>query len=192
MAGMKDAPRVTVSSAAQLRAWLVENHASSSGVWLVRPRPGPDRDAPSYDELIEELLAFGWIDGQYAPIDADTSMLWITHRKPRSGWSRLSKERVARVQAAGRMTPAGAAVIEAAQADGSWALLDDVEALVVPPDLEAALAARPGAREHWDGFGPGARKVVLTWIVTARRPDTRAARVEEAARSAEQGVPARR
>ncbi|MBN9327071.1 MAG: HAD-IC family P-type ATPase, partial [Cellulomonas sp.] len=96
MAGMKDAPRVAVSSAAQLRAWLVENHASSSGV---RPRPGPDRDAPTYDELIEELLAFGWIDGQYAPIDADSSMLWITHRKPRSGWSRLSKERVARVQA---------------------------------------------------------------------------------------------
>ncbi|OJV58630.1 MAG: hypothetical protein BGO38_14540 [Cellulomonas sp. 73-145] len=189
MAGMKDAPRVAVSSAAQLRAWLVENHASSSGV---RPRPGPDRDAPTYDELIEELLAFGWIDGQYAPIDADSSMLWITHRKPRSGWSRLSKERVARVQAAGRMMPAGAAVIEAAQADGSWALLDDVEALVVPPDLEVALAARPGAREHWDGFGPGARKVVLTWIVTARRPDTRAARVEEAARSAEEGVPARR
>ena len=191
MAGFRDAPRVPVSSAAELRAWLVANHDTSSGVWLVRPRPGPGRDAPTYDELIEELLAFGWIDGQYLPVDADTSMLWVTHRKPRSGWSRLSKERTARVQASGRMTPAGEAVIDAAKADGSWTLMDDVEDLVVPPDLEAALAALPGAREKWDGLTASARKAVLGWIVTARRPETRAARVAEAARAAEHGVPAR-
>jgi len=192
MPGIHEAPRVPVSSAAELRAWLVDHHASSSGVWLVRPRPAPGRDAPTYDELIEELLAFGWIDGQYAPIDADTSMLWVTHRKARSGWSRLSKERVARVLASGRMTPAGAEVIAAAQADGSWTLLDDVEALVVPPDLAEALAALPGARENWDAFTPSSRKLVLTWIVTARRPTTRAARVTETARAAAEGVPARR
>lgn len=192
MPGFRDAPRVPVSTAAELRAWLVEHHDSSSGVWLLRPRPAPGRTVPSYDELIEELLAFGWIDGQAATLDQDTAMLWVTRRRPGSGWSRLSKERVARVQASGRMEPAGAAVIAAAQADGSWTLLDEVEALVVPPDLEAALAARPGAREHWDAFTPGARKVLLASIVTARRPATRAARVEEAARSAERGVPARR
>lgn len=191
MTGFRDAPRVAVSSGAELRAWLVENHDTSPGVWLVRPRRVAGRDVPTYDELIEELLAFGWIDGQAAPLDAENALLWVTRRKPRSGWSRLSKERVARVVASGRMTPAGAAVIAAAQADGSWTLLDEVEALVVPPDLEEALAALPGAREHWDGFRPSRRKLVLGWIVTARRPATRAARVAETARAAAAGVPAR-
>ena len=188
--GFRDAPRLHVESREELRDWLAEHHATSDGVWLVRWRPATGRPAPSYDDAIEEALGFGWIDGQSSPLDDERSMLWLTRRRAGSGWSRLSKERLARVEAAGLLTEAGARVVEAAKADGSWTRLDDVEALVVPPDLAAALAALPGARAHWDAFRPGARKETLRWIVDARRPATRAARVEETARLASEGRPA--
>ena len=89
------------------------------------------------------------------------------------------------------MEPAGRAVIEAAKANGTWTLLDAVEDLIVPDDLAAAFDAHPGSREHWDAFPPSARKLMLTWIVTAKRPPTRAARVVEVAARAAIGERAR-
>lgn len=189
---LADAPRFHAETPEQWAAWLAEHHATSDGVWLVRWKPATGRPTFGYEEMVAEALAVGWIDGQAWAPDEDRTMLWFTQRRPRSVWSGLSKQRVARLEAAGRMQPAGAAAVAAAQADGSWTILDEVEAMVVPDDLTAALAARPGARAHWDGFRPGARKAVLRWLVDARRPQTRAARVEEAARLAAEGVPARR
>jgi uncharacterized protein YdeI (YjbR/CyaY-like superfamily) len=189
---LADAPRFHAETPEQWRAWLAEHHATSDGVWLARWKPATGRPTFGYEDLVAEALAVGWIDGQAWSPDDEVTMLWFTPRRPGSVWSRLSKERVARLEAAGRMQPAGAAVVAAAQADGSWTLLDDVEALVEPDDLTAALDATPGARAHWDAFRPGARKAVLRWLVEARRPETRAARVAEAARLAAQGVPARR
>lgn len=189
---LADAPRFHAETPEQWAAWLAEHHATSDGVWLVRWKPATGRPTFGYEEMVAEALAVGWIDGQAWAPDEDRTMLWFTQRRPRSVWSGLSKQRVARLEAAGRMQPAGAAAVAAAQADGSWTILDEVEAMVVPDDLTAALAARPGARAHWDAFRPGARKAVLRWLVDARRPQTRAARVEEAARLAAEGVPARR
>jgi uncharacterized protein YdeI (YjbR/CyaY-like superfamily) len=114
-------------------------------------------------------------------------MLYFSPRKPRSGWSRPNKERVARLEAAGAMQPAGAAVVAQARADGSWTLLDEVEDLVVPDDLAAAFDAHLGSREQWDAFPPSARRGILEWIVQARKPETRAARVGETARLAAVG-----
>ena len=91
------------------------------------------------------------------------------------------------MEAAGRMTAAGRAAVEAARADGTWSMLDEVEDLAVPPDLAAALAARPGAREQFDGFPRSTRRAILEWIAQAKRPETRAARVGETARLAERG-----
>jgi uncharacterized protein YdeI (YjbR/CyaY-like superfamily) len=91
---------------------------------------------------------------------------------------------VARLEADGHMTPAGLAVVRAAQADGSWTRIDAAQALEVPPDLAAALAARPGARQHWDAFPPSTRRGILEWILQARRPATRARRVETTAAEA--------
>jgi uncharacterized protein YdeI (YjbR/CyaY-like superfamily) len=89
------------------------------------------------------------------------------------------------------MEPAGRAAVDAAKANGAWTLLDDVEDLVVPPDLAAAFDAHPGSREHWDAFPPSARKMMLGWIVTAKQPDTRRRRVTETATKAAQGIRAR-
>jgi uncharacterized protein YdeI (YjbR/CyaY-like superfamily) len=179
---------VHARTALDWRAWLVEHH-DEPGVWLLRPRKGPG--APTYDDLIVEALAFGWIDGQSAPWDDEHSALWMTRRRAGSGWSRLSKARWVRVEAEGLAQPEGRAAVERAHTDGSWTLLDSVEDLVVPDDLAAALAEEPGAREAFDGFTASVRKLNLRWLVEARRPATRAARVAEVARCAGDGEPAR-
>ena len=102
-----------------------------------------------------------------------------------------NKVRIERLEHEGRLEPAGRTAVDAAKANGAWTLLDDAEDLVVPDDLAAALAALPGARASWDGFPPSGRKAILTWIVQAKRPETRARRVGQAAAQAARGVRAR-
>jgi uncharacterized protein YdeI (YjbR/CyaY-like superfamily) len=182
-----DRPQVHVETRAQWRAWLAEHHASSDGVWLVSWKRATGRPAVGYDASVEEALCFGWIDSLARTLDDERGMQLFTPRRPGSRWSRPNKERVARLEAAGAIEPAGAAVIEAARADGSWTALDDVENLVVPADLAAALAARPGAAEHWEGFPPSAKRLMLTWVLDAKRPATRANRIERIADEAAGG-----
>ncbi len=186
-----DADRFEPVSRAGWRAWLAEHHASWRAVWVVharRPEPG---SRPSYDDLVEEALCFGWVDSRSQGLDEERALLYFTPRRPGGGWSRTNKLRVERLERDGLLAPAGRAVIEAARADGSWTLLDSVEALEVPPDLAVALAATLGAAAHWEGFRPSARKQILLWLATARRPETRAARIAETARLAADGVPSR-
>jgi uncharacterized protein YdeI (YjbR/CyaY-like superfamily) len=141
----------------------------------------------SYEDSVVEALAVGWVDSMGLTIDEERSMLWFAHRKPTSGWSRPNKQRVERLEAEGRMGPAGRRAIEVAKANGAWTLLDDVEDLVVPDDLAAALAALPGAAAQWEEFPPSARRAILGWIVQARTAPTRARRVAEAAENASMG-----
>jgi uncharacterized protein YdeI (YjbR/CyaY-like superfamily) len=178
---LDSAERVPVGSRADLRTWFAANHGRRDGVWLVTWRAASGRPAPSYDDIVCECLAVGWVDSIARGLDEDRTMLYLAPRKPRSGWSRPNKERVARLEAEGLLTEAGRRVVEAARADGSWSLLDEVEDLVVPADLAAAFEARPGAWQHWDAFPRSARRGVLEWIVQAKRPETRARRVTETA-----------
>jgi uncharacterized protein YdeI (YjbR/CyaY-like superfamily) len=180
-------PRVHAETRAQWRAWLSENHATATGVWLVSWRRHTGRPAVPYDEAVTEALAFGWVDSVAGKLDDDRTMLRYTPRRPRSGWARPNKRRIETLEREGLMTPAGQRVIDAAKADGSWTLLDDVEDLVVPDDLAAAFAAVPGAREKWDAFPRSAKRGILEWIVQARRPETRAKRVAETADRAGRG-----
>jgi uncharacterized protein YdeI (YjbR/CyaY-like superfamily) len=167
---------------AEWRAWLADHHQDRpEGVWLVMWRAGSGGPRIAYDELVEQALCFGWIDSTGRALDAGRTMVWFTPRKARSGWSRLNKQRIERLAATGEMAPAGLALVEAAKADGSWTLLDAVEDLTVPPDLEAAFAAAPPAGANWDAFPRSAKRAMLLWIVQARRPATRAARVAEVA-----------
>jgi uncharacterized protein YdeI (YjbR/CyaY-like superfamily) len=119
--------------------------------------------------------------------DEQRSMRLLTPRKPGSGWSGANKVRIERLEAAGLMTPAGRARIDAARADGSWTTLDEVEALTVPDDLAAAFAEHPGSAQQWEGFPRSARRAILEWIVHAKRPETRARRVAETAEKAAHG-----
>jgi uncharacterized protein YdeI (YjbR/CyaY-like superfamily) len=170
------------------RLWLWRNHARSSGVWLATYRKETGKPRVDYDDAVEEALAFGWIDSKSVRLDDERSLIWMCPRKPASGWSRSNKERVERLERDGLMTDAGRAAIEAAKRNGSWSLLDSVEALEEPDDRAAALNASPAGRANFDAFPPSARKVILTWIATAKREETRRKRIEETARLAAENV----
>jgi uncharacterized protein YdeI (YjbR/CyaY-like superfamily) len=186
-----DAPRFHPQDAEDWWSWLAAHHDDPvPGVWAIEWRRASGRTPVDYEDLVAAALAYGWIDGTRRTIDDDRAEMWFTRRRPGSQWTRLSKERIAKVEASGRMTDAGRAVVDRAKADGTWSLLDSVEDGVVPDDLAAAFAARPGSREHFDRFTPGARRSILAWIVQAKRPETRAARITEAAEKAALGIPA--
>jgi uncharacterized protein YdeI (YjbR/CyaY-like superfamily) len=170
------------------RAWLAANHTRPDGVWLITYKKAAGKPTIAYEESVEEALCFGWVDSKGGKLDDERTMLYFAPRKAGSGWSRPNKERVARLIADGRMTPAGLAKIEAAQADGSWTLLDAVENLEVPDDLAAAFANYPNAHANFDAFPRSARRGILEWIVQAKTPGTRAKRIEETARLAQENV----
>jgi uncharacterized protein YdeI (YjbR/CyaY-like superfamily) len=191
MPALDDAPSVHVDDRATWRAWLEANHASARGVWLVTWRPRSGRVGLDYEAAIEEALCFGWVDSTGGRVDDERGKLYFAPRKPRSVWAATNKARVERLIAEGRMRPAGLAAIERAKENGSWETLDTAERLEVPEDLTAALAAHHPAAANFAAFPPSARKMLLGWIATARRPETRAGRVDEVARAAARNERAR-
>ena len=186
MGTLDDAPLVQCDSRAEWRAWLAER-GTARAAWLVTWKRATGRETISYDDAVLEALAVGWVDGVKRSLDDERSMQYFAARKPGSAWAATNKARVAQLESAGLMTAAGAAVIDAAKADGSWALFDDVEKLVVPQDLADAFDRIPGSREAWDGFPKSTRRGILAWIVVAKRRETRARRIAETAESAGRG-----
>jgi uncharacterized protein YdeI (YjbR/CyaY-like superfamily) len=182
-----DFPIYHPRDAAAWRSWLEHHHASARGVWVASWKPSTDRPAVPYDRLVEEAICFGWIDSTAGTLDDERRLQLMTPRKAKSGWTRLNRQRVADLEAAGRMTDAGRKAAEVAQANGWWSLYDSVEDLVEPPELATALDAVPAARAAWDAFPPSARKQMLWSVVTAAKPETRASRIAKIVREAEQG-----
>ena len=182
-----DAERFEPGGIEEWSAWLAAHHADARGVWLVTHKQATGLAAFDYEAAVVEALRWGWVDSTQRTLDEQRSMIWYAARRPGSVWTRRNKQRVAALETAGRMEPPGAAAVEAARASGMWTLMDDVEDLVVPDDLAAALAARPGAREQWDSFPPSVRKQGLGRIVLAKRAETRAARVTDVADRAARG-----
>lgn len=187
MVAHRDRERFHAESRDEWQRWLAHNHDTSDGVWLVSWKKSTGKPQVTYEECVEAALAYGWIDSTAGTLDDERSMLWFARRRPNSGWSRPNKERIARLEAAGLMAPPGKRAVEVAKENGSWTQLDDVWNLVVPDDLDAALAERKGAREQWDAFSPSARRGILEWIVHAKREDTRRKRIEETAEAAARG-----
>lgn len=169
------------------RSWLKANHDRPSGIWVINWRKGSGHEPLSYEDIVGQALCFGWVDSKTRKLDESRTMLWVAPRRPGSGWSRPNKERVARVEASKQMTAAGRRVIDAAKADGSWSMLDDVENLIVPDDLATAFANYPPAAAEWKTFPRSAKRGILEWIVQAKRPETRAKRIDETARRASNG-----
>ena len=191
MGVMDDAERFEPATAQEWSDWLEQNHDRVPGVWLVTPRRATAPRTVDYDTAVVEALRFGWVDATVRTIDEHRAMQWFAPRKPTSGWASSNKKRIERLRSEGRLEPAGERVVRVAQENGTWTMYDDVEALVVPPDLEAALGERPGAREAWDGFSPSARRLMLAWVVHAKRPETREKRILEIADRAARGEKAR-
>lgn len=160
------------------REWLAANTDRTEGTWVVYRKKLSDLDGPDYDDLVEEALCFGWIDSQNRRVDDDRTIQWFSPRRKGGIWSSSNKERIERLERAGLMTGAGRAAIDQAKADGSWSQFDEVDALIVPPDLAAAMESA-GVRPAYEALADSTKRQYLWRIVSAKRPGTRAARIEE-------------
>jgi uncharacterized protein YdeI (YjbR/CyaY-like superfamily) len=168
-----------LAAARAFEAWLRKNHASSDGVWLLIAKAGAEEPTLTYPQAVEFALCYGWIDGQKKGLDAQHWLQRFTPRRARSLWSKVNREKAEALIQSGRMKPSGVAEIVRAQADGRWsAAYDGARTAVVPPDLQAALDARPEARSFFAQLDGANRYAVLWRVQTAKRPETRSRRIE--------------
>jgi uncharacterized protein YdeI (YjbR/CyaY-like superfamily) len=173
---------LTPATRADWRNWLAANHDRPEGLWVVYRKKSSSLEGPDYDDLVEEALCFGWIDSVSRRADDDRSIQWFSPRRPGGLWSALNKKRIEALVNAGMMTEAGQTAIDRAVADGSWSQTDEVDALIIPPDLQAAFEAAPQAKTRYDSLRDSAKKESLWWVHSAKRATTRAARIEETIR----------
>lgn len=171
--------QVEVTSRTQWRDWLSTHHQQTESIWLVTYKKQTGSRYLSYDAIVEEALCFGWIDSLPRRLDEDRTMLLLSPRRAKSVWSKLNKERVAKLIQQKKMMPPGLKKIERAKADGSWTFLDDVEALIVPEDLTEALLINPVAKKNFEQFSNSSKKGILQWLKMAKQQETRQRRIEK-------------
>ena len=169
----------TPRSRAAWRSWLERNGDRTNGLWLVYRKKSSELLGPTYEELVEEALCFGWIDSQSRRVDDDRVIQWFSPRRRGSIWSELNKARVDRLERDGLMAEPGRNAITRAKADGSWSQTDEVDAMIIPPDLAAAFAAAPRAQSAYLALPDSAKRLTLWGIYSAKRPQTRANRVTQ-------------
>lgn len=180
LTGKDQLPIRGFASAQAFGAWLAKQHTKSPGIWLQIPKRGSGKSGPTYAEALDEALRFGWIDSQRATFDDSCFLQRFTPRGAKSKWSKINREKIAVLIAAGRMEPAGLAVVEAAKQDGRWdAAYDSHRTATVPPDLQLALDANPVAKAFFAGLSSQNRYSILYRLQDAKRADTRARRIEK-------------
>lgn len=168
------------------RVWLENNHARIDNVWVVFYKKASGIPTISWSDSVDEALCFGWIDSKKIAIDAEKSHQFFSKRKPKSTWSKINKLKVERLIAEGLMTKAGLESIEIAKQNGSWTILDDVDALIIPPDLESAFGKYPSSRAFFESLSNSIKKMMLYWIISAKQAETRQKRINEIAELASQ------
>ncbi|BAZ52752.1 hypothetical protein NIES4103_54170 [Nostoc sp. NIES-4103] len=175
---------IYASDRSSWRKWLSNNHLTSPGIWLIYYKVKSGKPSVKYSEAVKEALCFGWIDSKVKSLDEDRYQQIFTSRKPKSVWSKLNKQYIEELIEQGLMTQAGLEKIQQAKEDGSWNYLDAIEALTIPIDLKQALEANPKANFNFEAFSNSLKKNILFWIESAKRPETRLKRIEQAIISA--------
>ena len=167
-------------TAAAWEQWLEKNHGREEGIWIKFAKKASGVPSVSFAEALDTALCFGWIDGQRRGYDENYFLQRFTPRRPRSKWSKINREKVGALIDAGRMRPPGLAEIDRAKADGRWEAAYDSPSRIQPtPELLAALEANPRARELFDRLDSANRSAILYGVQDAKRPETRARRVEK-------------
>ncbi|HWW43301.1 YdeI/OmpD-associated family protein [Pedobacter sp.] len=161
------------------REWLEKNHLSKQAVRLVFYVKSSDKKSITWSEAVEVALCFGWIDSKKLKIDEESSHQFFSKRKSNSTWSKINKQKVVQLIEDGLMTEAGYKSIETAKQNGSWIILDEVEELIVPKDLEMELKSKPDSERFFFGLSRSVKKAILQWLVLAKRPETRQKRIAE-------------
>lgn len=169
------------------RQWLIDHHQSEEAVWLLSYKKKTGKPCVAWSDVVDEALCFGWIDGMRKSVDEQSFVQFVCKRKPKSGWSKINKEKIERLIADGLMTEAGFKSIEVAKQNGSWKLLDEVEELTVPQELAKAFEANPKADAFFNTLSKSVKKMMLHWVVSAKRPETKLNRVTEIVENALEG-----
>lgn len=178
MSPKDDLPVLPFASQDDWETWLETHHAASPGLWLQIAKKASGVPTVTYAEALDVALCFGWIDGQKASYDETYFLQRFTPRRPRSKWSKINVDKVAELEAVGRMRPAGAAQVASAKADGRWqAAYGGSATIEVPADLQAALDANPAAQAFFDTISRANRYAILYRVHDAKRPQTRAQRI---------------
>lgn len=168
------------------REWLAENHRSKQSIWLVYYKIQANIPTVSYNDAVDEALCFGWIDSTKKSLGNDTFMQFFSKRKPNSVWSKINKGKIQRLIDEGLMTEAGFESIEKAKQNGSWSILDEVEELIIPEDLENEFNTKAGSKDFFLSLSKSVRKAILQWLVLAKQAETRQRRITEIAELASQ------
>ena len=172
-------PILPFADAAAFEAWLDAEHARAPGLLLQIAKKDSGIATVTYAEAVEAALCFGWIDGQKRGFDERFFLQRFTPRRRDSRWSKVNREKATALIAAGRMRPAGLAQVEAAKANGRWdAAYDGAGTATVPADLQAALDANAAAAAFFATLKGANRYAILYRVQDAKRPETRARRIE--------------
>ncbi len=161
------------------KKWLEKNHSTEKSVWLVIYKKESEIRSVYYPEAVDEALCFGWIDSKPNKRDENSYYQFFSKRNPKSNWSRLNKEKVAKLIEQGLMQPSGFEMLEIAKQNGTWTALDEVENLIIPDDLQELFSKNNTAFENWEKFPPSSKRGILEWILNAKKLETRQKRLEE-------------
>lgn len=179
METFKDLPVIAFEGQAAWRQWLDQHHQTSAGVCLRIYKKGSETPTVTYAEALDEALCYGWIDSTKYKYDEQSFLQRFSPRKPRSVWSQVNREHVARLTEAGKMKPAGQAMIDIAKQNGQW---DNAYAspskMEVPEDFQAVLDQHPEAQAHFDTLNKVNRYAILYRIQNVKKAETRLKRIQ--------------
>lgn len=170
----------------QWRKWLEGNHQRKEAVWLIFYKKRSGKPTLTWSDAVDEALCFGWIDSVKRTLDEESSIQFFSRRKPQSTWSAINKEKIKRLSKDGLMAPAGLHSVKLAKKNGSWTLLDTVEKLIIPEDLDKAFTKHKGSKQFFESLGKTDKKMLLQWLVLAKTDATRNKRIAEIAENAAQ------
>lgn len=172
------------------RQWLTKNHRLEKSVWLIIYHKSSATPSVYYEEAVEEAICFGWIDSIAHKRDAESKYQFFAVRKPKSNWSKANRERAEKMIEKKQMKPAGQAMIDLAKKNGTWTALVDVQNSIIPPDLQQAFNKNKTAFKNFQAFPPSSKRIILEWILNAKKPETREQRIKQTVALAEKKIKA--
>ena len=185
---MKDAENYCPNNKKDWRKWLELNHNIKSSVWLIFYKKKSTNFNLSWSESVDEALCFGWIDSTKRPIDDERYKQYFSKRKTKSNWSKINKDKVKALIDQGLMKEEGYKSIKIAKENNSWTNLDAIEALIIPEELKEAFGNHKGSMEYFDSLSKSIKKILLHWVISAKRKETRQKRILEVVENATIGM----
>ncbi|HMV08490.1 MAG TPA: YdeI/OmpD-associated family protein [Cyclobacteriaceae bacterium] len=181
-------PAVSFSSRKGWRSWLTKNHQTQKSVWLIIYHKTSETRSVYYDEAVEEAICFGWIDSIAHKRDSESKYQFFAVRKPKSNWSKSNRERAEKMIRKKQMKPAGKAMIDLARKTGTWEALISVQEGIVPDDLQKQFDKSKIAFRNFSAFPPSSKRIILEWIMNAKKPETRKQRIIQTVELAKKNI----